>query len=190
MSTDIFDSDTPADIPTSAPGAALYTDGPNAARDSDFERFDGKPCIKITRTITDADADALDVETGAASPAQARTWVKARNDKGDRIAIVYANLSTWPALDKTLAGLKYQRWVAHWTGKSHTEPGAAIVQWANSAMTGHHYDQSTIFDAALEKIMVRASPATGNPAALLKAAAASLAAAQQDVASAISALGG
>jgi hypothetical protein len=69
----------------------------------------------------DHDADALDVEPGDASPADAPAWIKRQDGK----VAVYGSLSTFATIDNLCraAGLEpgkdYYRIVAHYNGIAH-----------------------------------------------------------------------
>jgi hypothetical protein len=91
-------------------------------------------------------ANALDVEPGDATPAQAAAWVSAKLTKDPSSdAIVYTFKSDWGQVISDVNALpgwmhshvKY--WIADPTGSPHILPGSSATQW----YWGANYDIST-----------------------------------------------
>jgi hypothetical protein len=95
---------------------------------------------------TDYNADAIDVEPRAASPAVAATWVlrKLTADPSG-IAIVYTSIAEWDSVKAAVASLpswmqaRVRWWIADPTGSPHVVPGSQATQW----YWGSSYDIST-----------------------------------------------
>jgi hypothetical protein len=142
MSVLMFDSASPEDIPSGASCAAAYVNGYTwpAAQVRRFSRV-----IKVS-VLPEAYwarvARCIDVETGAASPADAAAFIRERESLGLRDATVYCNKSTLPAVQDACAGLEYRLWLADPTGVPHELDGAWAVQFA--WVTGK-YDQAMVY---------------------------------------------
>lgn len=142
---------------------------------SDWNRFPGIPHCSIDTTGNDPAADVLDIETGAATVAQAPDWAKQHNAvPGAYPAILYCNRDNMPALTAAMAaaGLQlahhYFLFVATLDG-TKTLPGMTGVwgvQYAGSAQTGGHYDESLIYIDAWEPTApTPVPPASTHPSA-------------------------
>lgn len=106
----------------------------------------------------DEDAQALDVEAGDATPAEAPAWVRRQIQRGVSPPVIYVQLSTVPQLQADLraAGIpraSYRLWTAHWTGKPHRcsrrclagwHDRAGATQWTDRA-EGRSLDVSSVF---------------------------------------------
>ena len=144
----IYDSTNPQDIPTTAEAVAGYVDGIYAWPDSGWLRFPNAAKISIAVSAS-SQADALDVETGDATPAQAPGWVKAQIARGIK-PWVYCNRSNRSAVEMACqsAGIQPTQmglWVATLDGTQSVPAGfypVAAVQYANSTLAGGHYDLS------------------------------------------------
>jgi hypothetical protein len=150
MSVIMYDSDNPDAIPSGV-AAAGYVNGYAAlawfARG--FTRFPN--ARRITVFPTD-EGDTCDVEWLDLTPEQAPPWVKGRRAAGVLVPWVYCNRSNRPAVERalTLAGILSDQvalWVATLDGTKTVPAGPypiAAVQYANSAMSGGHYDLSVV----------------------------------------------
>ncbi len=129
----IYDSVSPASIP---PGqhVATYADGPFQATSASVA--DRGNVLWIDTNATDTHADALDVEPGDATPAQAATWTSAKLTANPAsTAIVYTFKADWSQVQASINALptwmhshvKY--WIADPTGTPHMVPGASATQW-------------------------------------------------------------
>ena len=144
----IYDSTNPQDIPTSAEAVAGYVDGIYAWPDSGWLRFPNSVKLSIAVSAS-SQADALDVETGDATPSQAPGWVKAQIARGIK-PWIYCNRSNRSAVEVACqsAGIgptQMALWVATLDGTQSVAAGfypVAAVQYANSTLAGGHYDLS------------------------------------------------
>jgi hypothetical protein len=139
----IYDSTTPSSIPAGQQ-AAVYSDGAYAASPSQVAGHPGT--IWIDTNGSNPSANALDVEPGDATPAQAGQWVAQKlTDTPDQVAIVYTMRSDWPAVQAAVGQLPQwmqshvRWWIADPTGVPHMVPGASATQW----YWGPSYDIST-----------------------------------------------
>jgi hypothetical protein len=139
----IYDSTTPSSIPAGQQ-AAVYSDGAYAASPSQVA---GHPnTIWIDTNGSNPSANALDVEPGDATPAQAAQWVAQKlTDTPNQVAIVYTMQSDWSAVQQSVGQLPQwmqshvRWWIADPTGVPHMVPGASATQW----YWGPNYDIST-----------------------------------------------
>jgi hypothetical protein len=128
----IYDSVTPSALPAGHV-VATYATGGFAVPASQVA---GKQVVWIDTNGSDPRANALDVEPGDATPAQAATWAAQhlRAEPGNP-AIIYTMRSDWPAAQSAVAGLphwmqhKVRWWIADPTGVPHIVPGASATQW-------------------------------------------------------------
>jgi hypothetical protein len=139
----IYDSTTPSSIPAGQQ-AAVYSDGAYAATPSQVAGHPGT--IWIDTNGSNPSANALDVEPGDATPAQAGQWVAQKlTDTPNQVAIVYTMRSDWPAVQAAVGQLPQwmqshvRWWIADPTGVPHMVPGASATQW----YWGPNYDIST-----------------------------------------------
>ncbi len=139
----IYDSTTPSSIPAGQQ-AAVYSDGAYAATPSQVAGHPGT--IWIDTNGSNPSANALDVEPGDATPAQAGQWVAQKlTDTPNQVAIVYTMRSDWPAVQAAIGQLPpwmqshVRWWIADPTGVPHMVPGASATQW----YWGPNYDIST-----------------------------------------------
>lgn len=105
------------------------------------------------------DADALDCETGDASPPEVPAWVQRQLARGVHRPIVYASLSVIPTVQAYLrnAGIQrgqYRIWVAHYNYRPHRcmpgegfgfEDVAEATQWTDRA-NNSNLDESQIVE--------------------------------------------
>jgi hypothetical protein len=145
----MIDSVTARDIPASAAMVAGYVDGLYRWTAADWARFPAARKVRIAVFATTNDGQVLDIETGAATPAQAAGWVRMRLAAG-QYPSVYVNRANVGAVLAALhaAGLdgKFGVWLADWTGVPHLAPGTYATQYAGSAQAGGHFDLSLVSD--------------------------------------------
>jgi hypothetical protein len=139
----IYDSTTPSSIPAGQQ-AAVYADGVYAASPSQVAGHSNT--LWIDTNGSDPSANALDVEPGDATPAQAGQWVAQKlTGTPDQVAIVCTMRSDWPAAQAAVGQLPQwmqshvRWWIADPTGVPHMVPGASATQWS----WGPNYDTST-----------------------------------------------
>ncbi len=154
------DSTNLLDCPQNVDIVASYLDGIYAQPTANWNAFPGKIKVGIVISAGTNAGQVLDIETGDATPNQAGGWAKMRLNSGLSRATLYCNRSNGPAVEASLraAGLTSSQ-VALWpatldgttgigvwgNGQPITYPVVA-VQYANSAMTGGHYDKSIVYD--------------------------------------------
>lgn len=139
------DSATPTNIPDSWNGAvAAYIDGEFAWPRHQIARFHQVIRISVTGAASAARAArVIDVEQGAATPADAADFIRERIRLGHHDATVYCSRDTVPAVQKACAGLAHRLWVADWTGHPHKIHG--IDAWA----VQYHGGPSLPFDTSI-----------------------------------------
>ena len=170
------DSTTLADIPAAGTQLVMaYTNGLYKVTPADVAtRFGTTPVAWIDVNGSDEFADVLDVETGDATVAGAVAWVKAKLlTKPVYPPIVYCNRATLTPLFDAMgaAGLHvvthFRLWIATLDG-TKTVPdmtGVTAVQYAGEPQTGHHYDESIVYDDAW-KAPAAPAPKPAPPAVL------------------------
>lgn len=138
--TEIYDSVNPAAIP-SGKAVAVYANGAYEASGAAIAGRSNVMWIDVHGTNTNA--NALDVEPGDATPAEAAAWVEAKLTKDpSSTAVVYTFKADWGTVQADINALpdgmsshvKY--WIADPTGVPHILPGAAATQW----FWGANYD--------------------------------------------------
>lgn len=142
----MYDSTSPSDIPADAQMVAGYADGAYVWRQADWDRFPTAAKVTISTQPGSTIADVLDVELGDATPSDAARWVQARTDAGFLRPTVYCARSSMSTVAAALSGMKYELWVADWTGQPHAIEGAVAVQYANPSTSGGHFDLSVVYD--------------------------------------------
>jgi hypothetical protein len=151
----MYDSTTPADIPSTAPIVALYPHAWNA----DFSGFPHALQVRIDNRGDHADdCHVLDVERYAATPEIAVEWIDSWHKlHPNGLAAVngwFSKPTVYMSEDplaafRALAGNRsYDVWVANWSHGPTPVAGTIGVQYLDSAMTGHSYDLSIITDPA------------------------------------------
>ena len=131
---------------------AGYVDGIYAWNQSGWDRFPNATKIRIAISATTNDGHVLDVETGDASPNQAPGWAKMRLASGLSSVAIYMNRNTRPAVEAALQSSKLLNtqvclWVATDDGTLSVPTGyygVVAVQYANSTLSGGHYDLSNV----------------------------------------------
>ena len=127
-----MDSVTASDLPGNKVDATYATGGYAVPA----SQVAGKHVVWIDTNGSDPKANALDVEPGDATPAQAATWA-AQHVKADpnSPAIIYTMRSDWPAAQSAVASLplsvqhQVRWWIADPTGTPHIVPGSSATQW-------------------------------------------------------------
>lgn len=145
----MYDSTNPLDIPTTAQMVAGYDDGIYAWTTAGWGRFPNAVKVEIAISASHNFGHVLDVENGDATPAQAPGWVRMRMAAGVLRPTLYVNRSAWATVASYCAGLPVDWWVATLDGtKTVTPPPGVIypiaIQWANSNISGGHYDLSVV----------------------------------------------
>jgi hypothetical protein len=129
----IYDSVAPTAIPAGQQ-VATYADGPYQATGTAVAGRGN--VLWIDTNGTNTHAQALDVEPGDATPAEAASWVSAKLSASPRTdAIVYTFEAEWGSVQSNIDALpswmqshvKY--WIADPTGTPHIVPGASATQW-------------------------------------------------------------
>ena len=98
--------------------------------------------VKLVIVVDAAHAgDVLDVESGAASPADVPGWCDRFNRPARRAPSIYCNRSTWPLVQQAVGGRQVDYWIATLDGTTAI-PGAVAVQYIDLGA----YDESVIHD--------------------------------------------
>lgn len=120
-----------------------YMDGKYGWPSAELARF--KDAVKVSITVLGHPvADICDCENGDLTPQGAAAWVRSR---AGHLATIYTSLAQVDAVREACKGLKYDLWVADWTGEPHEVPGAVAVQWADPAHgSGGDWDISSVWD--------------------------------------------
>lgn len=144
----MHDSITAGDIPPEAVAVAGYVDGFYAWSEDDWGRFPNAYKLRIAIKAATNDGDVLDIETGAALPVHAPSWVAMRRAAGLARPILYCSRSNLEAVRYWMAkaGQVADYWVADYTGEPHSISGAIAVQFSGDSTSGGHYDLSDIDD--------------------------------------------
>jgi hypothetical protein len=145
----MYDSTSLDAIPADAEIVAFYP----FAFPGDISRFEKAVFVRIDNDGEHpAECSVLDVETGAASVADAPLWLEAREESGAPRGTLYCNLTTLPVLLKAVKGQKFDLWIANPTGEQHKyDAGDAVnvvaTQWAWPGIgSDGHYDISYVTD--------------------------------------------
>ena len=164
------DSDNPFAIPLDGLAAvAGYGDGPALWSSEGWARF---PSAVVPLSIVlDArhQGDILDVERGAAAPADCPGWSDRFRRPGRRRPTIYCNRATILLVRQAMAGRPFDWWEATLDGTLGWE-GAVAVQLLGAAdshdpaRTAGHYDESVILDPGWIGIVVPAGEPTTPPA--------------------------
>jgi hypothetical protein len=165
------DSTTLADIPVAGTQLVMvYANGLYRVLLQDVVAHFGPsmPVVWIDVNGSDVYADVLDVETGDATPAGAVVWVKAKLlTKPVYPPVIYCNRATLTPLFNAMGaaglhvGTHFRLWVATLDG-TRTVPdmtGVTAVQYAGEPQTGHHYDESIVYDDAWKAAAPAPKPA-------------------------------
>jgi hypothetical protein len=181
MSPRLFgDSTTAADIPGWVAGVGGYVNGRGPWSPADWARFGKRPQIRYNVTGDPTRGNALDVETGDATPAMAPAWWDHRHVAGVPQLAVYCNRSTLPEVLAAMGGRQFFLILATLDGSIPAEyEGRRVdaVQFAGAQLTGGHWDATLVWNDAWLP-----SPPAGPDAALLASAANLTASIQADAA--------
>ena len=93
MTSTLWDSTTPSQIPTTAPIVAGYIDGAFAWSAADWHRLEASQHVTIS-VFGNQGARVLDVENMDATATQAARWAQVELDAGRRPTL-YSSISTW-----------------------------------------------------------------------------------------------
>lgn len=144
----MYDSVNALAIPSTAEMVAGYVTGEFAWEAGIWGRWPRVREVHIDVNGTyPQDADVLDIERGAASPSQARAWIKERVKYGR--AALYFSRSGIPEIEAVIKGLPpVDVWIADWTDAAHVVPVPAsmhlvAVQYANTPS----FDLSAVYDS-------------------------------------------
>ena len=155
----MFDSVNADTLPADASYLAGYTDGRWPDYGEIRARWPRAQVLSVT-VFASQDADALDVETGDATPDQAPGWFERQRARGIARPCIYANASTMAAgvipamraagIDRSAVRL----WSAHYTDEAHicgpascreVSIGMDGTQWTDSAAgNGGPVDESLL----------------------------------------------
>lgn len=134
MTRTMYDSVTPASLPSGAPLYAAYVDGLYANAPQVQARFPQARIATVAVSWTTR-ARVLDVENGDATPEQAPDWcAQTMADVPNDELTVYANASTMPAVRAafTAAGVSLpQLFMADYDGIAVLPPGYVAKQYAD-----------------------------------------------------------
>jgi hypothetical protein len=176
----MFDSTTASAIPADATLVAGYIDGDYAWTPADWDRFPGAALVKINVTgVPEHGGDMLDVENGAATPADAPVWWEGQARKTN--LGVYVNRSNLGAVENAMGTRPWWRWVATLDGTLFVPVAGwvpfqrpAAVQFASAQLSGIHADVSLVYadefhpQPSLAKIAANAHSAITEASSLLQ----------------------
>ena len=150
----MYDSIEVDQIPASAGAVAGYVGGKWPTFAELERRFPHAHRLSLAIAFLE-DAEGLDIENGDANPPEAPEWTRRQHVRGEPRPVLYANLSTMPAVLAALgaAGIRrseYRLIVAHYTGVAHVcgpHDGLAVdadgTQWTDKAL-GRNLDESLL----------------------------------------------
>ncbi|HKS45686.1 MAG TPA: hypothetical protein VJT49_11350 [Amycolatopsis sp.] len=142
----MYDSVDPGAIPADARLVAGYVNGRWKWPVTGWARFPDAVKVTIATQASVDDGVVLDVEPGAASPAEALGWVRRRRAAGVD-PTVYCNLTSWPVVRAafTSAGVAQPHyWVARYDNVPAIPAGAVAKQYSDPATSGGHFDLSAV----------------------------------------------
>jgi hypothetical protein len=163
------DSVTAGDIPVGRfPFVAGYVDGAYAWSEANWQLHRTSIEVGIAVSAATNAGEALDVETGDATPAQAVDWCHMRRLAGV-IPTVYIQYSRWLEAENAFKARNTPEplwWVADWNNTADLFHPSVAHQYANPTLSGGHYDLSAVADhwPGLDA----ATPAPGAPTSLQK----------------------
>ena len=153
----MYDATDTSQIPADAAAVAGYTGGRWPTFGQLTTRFPHAHILSIAISA-DEDADALDIETGDATPADAAAWYERQKARGVARPCLYASASVMqadvvPVITASGIGRSAVRlWSAHYTGSPHICGPSSCglmgidadgTQWTDRAM-GRDLDQSLL----------------------------------------------
>lgn len=168
-----YDDVTASLIPSTATFVFYYCDGRYANFSAVKARCPNATFISIAVTASD-DAQALDVEPGDATNAEAPGWVKRQRARGVTRPILYTSAGNAEALISECAAngvsrSEYALWTAHYTGKQHVcnsctsdYPAADGTQFTDAAQ-GKSLDESLLNDSFFAEVVPTRPPAVKQP---------------------------
>lgn len=129
---------------------AGYVDGAYAWTSDGWSHHGGVTHVRIACFSTTLDADVLDVEAGCSTVDQAGEWLKYHVEHGEW-RVLYFSQSLYPSLRAAVLAHgvgddQWGKWVANWDGVQDLNPAWIAKQFANPALSGGHYDLSTVAD--------------------------------------------
>ena len=148
MTLRMLDSIHPANMPNGADAYAGYVDGHGPTFQAVKARFGAHAHVLSIAVFPSGNAEALDIESGDATPAQAPAWTRRQHGRGVARPVLYASASVMGSVQSELhrAGLarsSYRLWSAHYNGHAHicgpdtcAYPGVPAcdgTQWRDSA---------------------------------------------------------
>lgn len=141
----MYDSIEIGTVPPGPEAVAGYVGGAWPTYKELVKRFPKAHHLSIAIAASE-DADCLDIENGDATSGEAAAWVKRQHARGIARPVVYASLSTMPAVLNALAKAGIPRkavrvWTAHYTYKPHIELGSDATQYDDKAL-GRNLDIS------------------------------------------------
>ena len=172
----MFDSITPSVLPTGGSYAyAGYVDGLWPTYAEVKSRFPGHDVLSIA-VFASGNAQALDIENGGATIAEAPGWVEKQIALGVYRPALYIEASNMKALEQAMAAnhiarASYRLWVAHYIGAHVCGPHscgyglsqADGTQWTKSAM-GLNLDRSMLLpDFFAERPAPNPTPSPAGP---------------------------
>lgn len=158
MTRVLRDSTKAEDIPIKGTDlVAGYDNGIYAWHTVNWNRFTAHH-VHIDVNGSHTSADVLDVERGDATISQAVQWVAHKSlhtpSRPLYPPIIYIARSSLTGLFNAMnhAGFNivkdYRLWIATLDGTKKVDDmtGVTAVQWASAKITGHHYDESIVYD--------------------------------------------
>lgn len=150
----MYDSTEVSQIPSSPEAVAGYVGGKWPTYNELLKRFPLAHHLSIAVNSAQQ-AQCLDVEPGDASAEEVAGWVKRERARGIKRPVIYASLSTMPAILNVLGRNGIPRsavrlWTAHYTYKAHIctqacgngfSGTADATQWSDHAL-GRNLDES------------------------------------------------
>ena len=144
----MYDSTSATDIPLNAQMVAGYLDGLYRWSAADWELFPNAVHVGIACFASTDSGQVLDVESGCAAPYEAPGWVQRRRAAGVDPS-VYVNRSNWAVTRQAFQQqgvAEPHYWLAAYDGVAEVPAGTVAKQYADSAMSGGHYDLSAVAD--------------------------------------------
>ena len=127
----MFDSVTPARLPSNATLVGAYMDGIYANVTAVRQQCPHATIVVIT-VFGHPGANVIDCENGDATPEEAALWA-ANEIAAGRKPTIYMNDSTWPEVQQHVAAHnitgKVSYWVAHYDGVANIPAGAVAKQY-------------------------------------------------------------
>lgn len=160
MTRVMYDAVTASNMPTNGTFYAYYINGKYANEAAVKAHAPGKKYIAITvfASTPAQKGMVLDVETGDATPAQAKAWLAAYPGSNQDLTL-YCNTSQWPAVKAAVASLSTQPnyWVANYDGVATIPAGAIAKQYKTGS-----YDTSVVA-AVWPGVDTASAPTTPTP---------------------------